>query len=263
MAGIDQLKNEIRDRVKGVVAPVLARTGASSSADGFGFAPTMLLAALGQRDAGGLAGSTGSTISIDDALAEVAQARGAPITPAEAARIRQLLQSGEVVRDLGAGMAVALELARSVPASIYDDAIGLPELPGDLVSAVQAELSAFDAGSAIATLKSLRQGSISQPPRIFPHTLRLVLRHATLRSAIEAARSAIAPENETLRLALIVYARSQGFDLDEGDLNALRDALATTDPDLGSLAARGLERVRDRFGGGHEALNVIQRLAGQ
>ena len=70
---------------------------------------------------------------------------------------------------------------------------------------------------------------------------------------VETIRALIGPENQTLRLAVLVYARTQGIDLDEEDLDALFRAL-----DPAPSRPRGLPGPRPRAGDG----GVRGRLAG-
>jgi hypothetical protein len=78
---------------------------------------------------------------------------------------------------------------------------------------------------------------------------------------VETIRALIGPENQTLRLAVLVYARTQGVDLDEKDLDALFRALDPTHPDLGVFLDRGLERVTSVYGDASRAVAVLRRLA--
>jgi hypothetical protein len=78
---------------------------------------------------------------------------------------------------------------------------------------------------------------------------------------VETIRALIGPENQTLRLAVLVYARTQGIDLDEEDIDALFRALDPANPDLGVLLDRGLERVTAPFEDASRALALLRRIA--
>jgi hypothetical protein len=89
----------------------------------------------------------------------------------------------------------------------------------------------------------------------------VLLGRATPDVLLETIRALIGPENQTLRLAVLVYARTQGIDLDEKDLDALFKALDPANPDLGVFLDRGLERVTSTYGDAARAVAVLRRIA--
>ena len=197
---------------------------------------------------------------IDTILGEVAQRRGLPITPAQAQEVAELLLSGELFRDLGTGLAAALRLVALAPVAIVRDVLTAGQLPGDLSQAIEADLHDDPPRSPRAVLEDLRDGRLDMRRRILSNTLRVLLARANLALVISTVRSLIGPENQTFRLALIVYARSQGLDIDERDVQALLDALDPNDPDLGRLLDRGLERVREQYTRGADAIAFLRRI---
>ena len=69
------------------------------------------------------------------------------------------------------------------------------------------------------------------------------------------------PDNRSLRLAIIIDARTHGIDIDEQDLDALHDAIDPANPDLAPLLDRGLERLTAQYQGAGQALEILRRLA--
>lgn len=265
MAGIEQLLGKIRD----LANTRLAHWQPGASVNGFGTGPTLLLAALGTRDdtppPAGTAndGRNPQPITrelVEKVLQEAAGRAGVPVRPDEARKVLELLRTGELHRDLASGIASLLVLLRVSPARIVDEVLALPTLPGDLVSAVATDLVRLVTELDVRRLLGdLKDGKIDDPPNFLRETLRVVLNRATVDAVIQTLRSLIAPDNETFRLALMVYARSQGFDVTEKDIDALHAALDPSDPNLGLLFDRGLQYVRKRTGDG-EAAEIVQRL---
>lgn len=266
MPGIDDLFGEIRDTANDRLRGWLP----GASVDGFGAGPTLLLAALGTRGntppPAGTAndGRTPQPITrelVEKVLQEAADRAGVPVRPDEARKVLELLRTGELHRDLASGVTSLLVLVHVAPSRLVDEVLALPTLPGDLLRAVASDLSS--ARSELATrqlLRDIKDGRIDDPPNFLRETLRVVLSRATINGVVETVRSLIAPENETFRLALMVYARSQGFDVTEKDIDALHAALDPENPNLGLLFDSGLQYVRRRTGGAGEASEIIQRL---
>ena len=64
-----------------------------------------------------------------------------------------------------------------------------------------------------------------------------------------AETASILLQNDSIRLATIVYARANGINLNETDLDALRDnALNAENPDLDALAMQGIDRLKAQYG---------------
>jgi len=71
-----------------------------------------------------------------------------------------------------------------------------------------------------------------------------------------AETASILLQNDSVRLATIVYARANGINLNESDLDALRDnALNAENPDLDALAMHGIDRLKEEYG-----LDEIEQL---
>ena len=139
-------------------------------------------------------------------------------------------------------------------------ALTLPKLPERVARAIHADLQ-DDAPLVLRdVLVDLADGRLEHRRRILTNTLGVLLAGATPGVLVETIRALVGPENETLRLALLVYARTQGIDLEKEDLDALFDALDPAHPDLGILLDRGLERVTVVYGGAGRAVTVIRRL---
>jgi hypothetical protein len=261
MAGFDTIRAQVAERL----GSVLGSLGGDAGGREFGIGPLLTIAALARHTANG-SDDDGVFRPIDSdlvrsVLTRVESERGLPVKPGEAERVLELLRNGELEGDLEAGVRAVLTLLGGLPRDLVSDVLSLPQLPGALVDAVTTELGSFRPGGALALLGDLRDGQLDKPPKIFPQTTRLLLREATARGVAETLRALLAEDNETFRLALIVYARSQGFELTDEDLDALRAAIDPDRPDLGALVARGLTAIQNHAGGPNEARNIIERLS--
>jgi len=77
----------------------------------------------------------------------------------------------------------------------------------------------------------------------------------------EAVRRVIGRDNETARLAILIYARVHGIPLTPEGLDALHDGpLASRDPDLGPVLAAGVRVLTTRRGGEQGVIGVLRRL---
>lgn len=196
---------------------------------------------------------------IERALDEIGSRRGVPVRVAEVREVVELLTTGELFTDVATGLRATLLLAPRLPLALIRDALTLPKLPHRVADAIRADLRA-DIREPRDVLVDLRDGRLEGRPPILTNTLGVLLAEATPGVLVETIRALIGPENQTLRLALLVYARTQGIDLDEEDLDALLDALDPAHPDLGILLDRGLERVTVVYGDAGRAVTIIRRL---
>lgn len=194
-------------------------------------------------------------------LDEVGRVRGVPIRAAEVQEVVKLLTTGEVIVDVATGLRAALLLVPRLPVALTRDALTLPELPRAVVEAIRADLHDDALRPPRDVIVDLRDGRLDGRRRVLTNTLRVLLGEATPGVLVETIRALIGPENQTLRLAVLVYARTQGIDLDEEDIDALFRALDPANPDLGVLLDRGLERVTAPYEDASRALALLRRLA--
>ncbi len=193
-------------------------------------------------------------------LDEVGRLRGVPIRVDEARAVVQLLTTGEIVVDVATGLRAVLVLVPQLPVAVARDVLTLPDLPHEVVQAIRADLKDDAPRTLRDVIVDLRDGKLDDRRRILTNTLRVLLAEATPGALVETIRALIGPENQTVRLAVIVYARTQGIDLDEKDLDALHQALDPANPDLGVLLDRGLERVMDAYKDAALAVAVLGRI---
>ena len=256
---VDRTTDRFVER-SGVPAPDLT----DGTADGrFTLAGLITLLAVGARDRPRepLVAEALSPAVIERALDGVGRLRGVPIRADEARAVVGLLTTGELVVDVLTGLRAVLVLVPRLPVALARDALTLPELPRDVVDAIRADLRDDAPRTLRDVLVDLHDGRLDDRRRILTNTLRVLLAEATLGALVETIGALIGPENQTVRLAVIVYARTQGIDLDEKDLDALHRTLDPANPDLGVLLDRGLERVVDTYQDAALAVGILRRIA--
>jgi hypothetical protein len=197
--------------------------------------------------------------NIQAMLTSLGTRQGVPITAAEAQDVVTLLTTGELFEDLGTGLAAAVRLGPQAPAALVEDVLALPELPQDLVAAIRRDFHDDPSRSPREVLVALRDGRLDR--KVMSNTLPVLLGLAAPQAVVDTLRTLIAPENRTLRLAVVVYARLHGVDIDVEDLDAVYRAIDPTNPDLSSLFAQGLTRIRDKYGRAEDALALLRRLS--
>jgi hypothetical protein len=180
-------------------------------------------------------------------MQELAKRVGAPITPDEVAEAVRLLSTGEFFGDVQATTAAVVFAVRGMPIALVDDAQAFPHRAALLLPAVVADLVGTPFVPFVVLQDLLADGKLDHPPKVLTHTLRALFRFGTVRSTARTIADVIRPENKTVRLAVVIYARSHGIPLQEKDLDAVRThLLATDEPDLGPLLVEAVSRYVDR-----------------
>ncbi|MCW5890602.1 MAG: hypothetical protein KIT14_08620 [bacterium] len=191
-------------------------------------------------------------------LSAGAERAGIPIRPEEVPRIVRLLTSGEFFGDLGETTAIVVDTVPKIPLALLRDVPDLWKLPRVLRLAVRRDLGLLL--PAVPTLLGdLRDGRLDHPPGLLVHTMRALYAMTTLRTIAETISALIDPGNQSVRLAIVIYARANGIDIEERHLDLLRGTLLDTqDPDLGPVLAEAIALLRTRYGA-----DDLERVLGQ
>ncbi|HUM14209.1 MAG TPA: hypothetical protein VL086_00840 [Candidatus Nitrosotalea sp.] len=277
MSGFDELwesavdalpgrRDALRDRLRPVSFPAalsILAVGQTRSAG-----PDGDLLQLVSRQAGGADGDRlqralkrlfvtrtppGKTTSAD-VLGQALQAAGGiarpgvPVTPTEALKVLELLRTGEFFGDVASTTSAVVQLTRELPRALIRDIPRTPFTLAELGGAlVRDGVGAI--GHVGDTVRDLLDGHLDRPPHTMSHTLRWLYGNAGAAAVAEAVRRIIAPENETARLAILIYARANGIPLTPEGLDALYNGpLNTADPDLGPALAAGVDALAARRG---------------
>ena len=189
-----------------------------------------------------------------------ALARGLPVTPAEAARVVELLRSGEFWSDAAGATGAVLRLTRELPRALLRDVPRTPARLEELHEALVRD-GAEAPGHMGRIAEDLLDGRLDRPPSPFTNTLRWLYGGAAPSAVAETVRRIIAPDNETARLAVLLYARAHGIPLTPEGLDALRDGpLDSRDPDLGPALVAGVRVLAALRGGEAGVIAVLRRL---
>jgi len=185
---------------------------------------------------------------------------GLPVTPEEAAQVLDLLRSGEFFSDAAGTTSAVVQLTRELPRALVRD---VPRTPGRLdelgEALVRDGADAFGHISEVAA--DLLDGHLHRPPSPLTNTLRWLFGNAAATAVAETVRRIIARDNETARLAILIYARAHGIPLTPEALDALHDGpLNPQDPDLGPALAAGVQALTAQRGGEQGVIGVLRRL---
>lgn len=185
---------------------------------------------------------------------------GVPVTPEEAGQVLELLQSGEFFSDAAGTTSAVLRLTRELPRALVRDVPRTPSRLDELGEAlVRDGAAAFGHITQIAA--DLLDGQLDRPPSPLTNTLRWLYGNAAAPAVAETVRRIIGRDNETARLAILIYARAHGIPLTPEGLDALHDGpLDARDPDLGPALAAGVRALTTQRGGEQGVIGVLRRL---
>jgi hypothetical protein len=163
---------------------------------------------------------------------------GAPLHPDEAHRIKELIASGEVFHDIFYSFKVIFSLANPDHSTKLDESFkGYIKAIIVLPRSFLFDLNPNDAFENLsAQIARLKVGESPDDSVILDNTLKTIFSVADVGNIIDAINALLAPENETLRIALSVYARLNGINLEQQDIDKVRETILDRDnPQLGSL----------------------------
>ncbi len=193
------------------------------------------------------------------ALDKVAEERGLPVTSEQVEKAWELLRTGEFYADVASGAAAIIHVIPNLPLSLLRDTSKAPKLPFALITGAAKDLG-DSLDSLPDILEDLEDGKLDQTPKVMTNTLGVLFRQSqSVSSIIETVRTLIGPENESVRLAIIVYARSQGVNINEDDLDAVHQALDTDNPNLGPVVLAGFDYLEREYGV-KTARRVVRRM---
>jgi hypothetical protein len=194
----------------------------------------------------------------EQGISALARRGGMSFTGEQVERVAELLATGEFYRDIASTTAATLATAHALPLAIAEDIRWSPRAIRVLL-ALSRDLRGTPA-SAWAVFAQLRSGKLERPPALLTHTLRVLYATATLATISEMIRSLLAKDNETFRLAVVIYARSAGIPIEDADLDVLREsAFNTDDPNLGPILDVAIERLEENLGR-HFLFGVLESL---
>ncbi|MGH7366122.1 MAG: hypothetical protein ACREKQ_13395 [Candidatus Rokuibacteriota bacterium] len=185
---------------------------------------------------------------------------GLPVTPEEAAKVIELLRGGEFFSDAAGTTSAVVQLTHQMPRALVRDIPRTPSRLEDLGEALVRD-GAAAAGHMSEIAADLLDGRLDHPPSPLTNTLRWLYGNAAAAAVAETVRRIIARDNETARLAILIYARAHGIPLTREGLDALHDGpLDSRDPDLGSALAAGVQALTAQRGSVQAVISLLRRL---
>jgi len=158
----------------------------------------------------------------------------------------QLLLTGQFFGDMADAFATISHTVPGLPLEIGQDLRSLSHFPRRLILAIKRDLG--DVPSTIeSVITDLREhGKINSQPKILGNTIGVLYRQATAKQVAKTIHSLLG--NESVRLAIIVFARSKGLNISQEDLDRVRKAIDPDGPNIGELLAPGYRHLREQFG---------------
>ena len=202
-----------------------------------------------------------STFDISDSKAVRAALKKIPLPaklrPAEGQQVLDLILTGQFIGDVAEATAAVLHLIPDLPIAVVRDVRSLPRLPIRLVIAIKRDLLTAPQRVRLVTKDLLDNGKLDRQPVILNNTVKVIFQQAAPFQVAQSVHTLLG--NDTVRLAIIVYARSEGIEISQKELNAVQDALDPNDPDLGALVVPAFDRFGKDFGVS-KAMDILERL---
>ncbi len=166
----------------------------------------------------------------------------------------ELVKSGQFKQDIRSSLKKIYSINKD-PAYILADIEKTPNLVVALESAILKDLqirlpNANCATNAITGLvKNKNAVSKECLPSTFDNTIDALYEVNTVAKIAASARVVTDPNNRSSRVAIIIYARSQGINISEDDLNTLHRFLDTNKEDhkLEDIVNAGIKKFGDKY----------------
>lgn len=154
--------------------------------------------------------------------------------------------TGQFFGDIADAVAAVAHTVPELPLDILQDARSLPHLPKRLLLAIARDLGT-DPSTIAAAVRGLREdGRLDSGPTILVNTFKILFPQATAKRVASTLHTLLG--NESVRLAILVYARSKGVQISQQDLDQVRHAMEPGNPTLGALLAPGYRQLMKMFG---------------
>jgi hypothetical protein len=215
-----------------------------------GASPNAVFADSGLRD-----------VVLHAAVEQLANKARVPLTPAQANEAVQLLATGEFFNDAASALGAAAFAVHDLPIDLVKDVVNLPHRVPLVLPAVARDVASTPFVPFRVLEDLLDDGKLDHPPGVLRHTMAALLGFASLATTTHMLGELIRPENRSVRLALIVYARANGIPLEDADLDVLRNnVFATNRPDLGPVLVAAVDRYLDQRAPG-QLVTALRQIA--
>jgi hypothetical protein len=167
------------------------------------------------------------------------------------------LLTGQFFGDMADAFAAISRAVPNLPLDIAEDFRTVPPAPTQLVLAISRDLGEVPSAIDVVMEDLGRDGRITSQPAVMTHTMRAIYHQATARQLATTIHRLLG--NESVRLAIIIYARSKGGTISQEDLDQVRKAVNPGAPNLGELLAPGYRPQKKKFGKG-QAMEMIKQF---
>lgn len=186
---------------------------------------------------------------------------GGRISKEEASEAWRLLQSGEFRGDLVDSTRAVLKTVVTMPVAAANP--GLIGAVGQVVAGLFGRLNHIIPALPGVLERLVNEGDAAAISEELNGLLRPLFSTAPVQNAAGLIRELLHKDNRSVRLAILIYARMNGVELTEDDLDVVRDnVLGNQQLDLGPVLAEAWRR----YSAGHGdfgALSLLQRLGGR
>ena len=159
------------------------------------------------------------------------------ILPEEFRRVREL-EKDEIIEDLKYTTTTIFSLVAKPDQFTNPDKKFIGSLEEMVSLTDETSISLDDVKSQIEGIKNGNKPN----PEILNQTIKKIYELPEIGSILDTANALFDDENESLRLALIIYARANGIELNDEDIEKVRETLLDKEnPDLGGLFDYALE----------------------
>jgi len=166
-------------------------------------------------------------------------AESSPVRPDDAKQAIALISTGAVFGDVSYSIAVIIALLAKPErfSALEENLKGLIEGLVKLPSLVASDLDPRAiANRFFLQVQRVQSGQPIQNPEILNSTLAGIYALPEVGGVIDTANALLDEDNKSLRLALVVYARLNGINLEQQDIDKVRSTILNREnPDLGAL----------------------------
>jgi hypothetical protein len=184
------------------------------------------------------------------------------VTDQQVDEIVRLLETGKFFDDISSSTAAVVSTIQGIPIRLVKDISpnNLSQVAFRIGAALPKDLGEASAFLSIEVLEDLfDKGQIDHAPGLLIHTFAVLYDLATVESTAEMVRSLIHPENRTVRIAIMIYARANGVKLEDKDLDAVYEALNPSNPNLAPLVTAATRNLSQRYAP-EDGLRLLDRM---
>lgn len=176
-------------------------------------------------------------------LLEAAFKNGLGVKPEEAQDAIRLIKTGEFYRDISTSVVAVTKLSPDITYKIIENPSEAKSKFFNSFNIIKMDIK--DNRSVVKCLKNLNKEPICESPKVLQHSLKLLYENPTVSEIIVTTNRLL--DKESVQLAIILYARANGIDIEKEDIEAAQQILSTEDPELISFFRTGYDRLIEKY----------------